>query len=146
MSFSVSGSGITVGDITIPTYSKGHIVSTGQGGQDATLYAIDYSGNLYVAFRNGTSWGSGTMYLPIVYQEVTKTLSWSAGVHGQNFGTYTKTGYKLFGVMPIALARASTTVFAFNHNPDNGNVYMTTNSTYDESNATEKLLLMWRKG
>lgn len=145
MSFSVSGAGITVGDITIPTYAKGHIVSTGQGGQDAALYAIDYNGNLYTAFRNGTSWGNGTMYSPIVYQEVTNTLSWQAGIHGQNFGTYTKQGYKLCGVMPVALSRSSTTLFAFNHNPNNGNVYMTTNSTYNESNVEEKLLLMWRK-
>ncbi len=59
MSFSVTASqGLTIGSVTIPVYSKGFIVATGQSGNDATLYAVDPDGNFYSAYRNGTTWGS----------------------------------------------------------------------------------------
>lgn len=45
---------VNVGEITIPRYSRGVIVSSASS--DATLYAIDASGNLYVSYRNSGIW------------------------------------------------------------------------------------------
>lgn len=80
----------------------------------------------------------------IVDELVTKTMSWSAGISGQNFGTYTKSGYTLLGVLPVSLARASTTVFTF-QTTTAGLVYMSTYSGYAESNASLTLRLIWKK-
>lgn len=80
----------------------------------------------------------------IVDQLVTETKSWSQGISGQDFGTYTKSGYTLWGVLPVSLARASTTVFTF-QTTTAGLVYMSTSSGYSESNASLTLRLIWKK-
>ena len=49
-----TGSIVPVGNIEIPTYSKGIFVSN--GGNDGALFAIDVSNKLYIGFRNGTNW------------------------------------------------------------------------------------------
>lgn len=59
MSFSVTNpAGINIAGITLPQYAKGYIVSSGQGENDATMYAIDSRGNFYYGFRNGGTWQS----------------------------------------------------------------------------------------
>lgn len=75
---------------------------------------------------------------------VTKTCSWLTGIHGQDFGTYTKSGYTLIGVLPVVLSRSSTTVFTFQTTLA-GLVYMTTDSSYDETDASVSLRLLWQK-
>lgn len=80
----------------------------------------------------------------ILVETVTKTCNWSTGTNGQIFGTYTKAGYTLITVSPVAFARASTTSFSFVVN-SNGGVYMTTTSGYAESDATITLRLIWLK-
>lgn len=49
-----TGSIVPVGNIEIPTYSKGIFVSN--GGNDGALFAIDVSNKLYIGFRNGATW------------------------------------------------------------------------------------------
>ena len=80
----------------------------------------------------------------IVVETVTKTCNWSTGTNGQTFGTYTKAGYTLIAVSPVAFARASTTSFSFVVNA-NGSIYMTTTSGYAETGASITLRLIWMK-
>lgn len=48
------GSIVPLGNIEIPTYSKGMFISN--GGNDGVLFAIDVSNKLYIGFRNGANW------------------------------------------------------------------------------------------
>ena len=80
----------------------------------------------------------------IIDELVTETKSWEQGVAGQTFGTYTKSGYTLIGVLPVSLARASTTLFSFQGRTD-GLVYMTTSSNYAETDASLAVRLLWKK-
>lgn len=80
----------------------------------------------------------------IVVETVTKVLSWNNGTHGQTFGTYTKSGYTLIAVSPVAFARSSTTSFSFVTTAA-GQVYMSTTSTYNETDASITLRLIWLK-
>ena len=49
-----AGSIVPVGNIEIPTFSKGIFISN--GGNDGSLFAVDVSNKLYIGFRNGTTW------------------------------------------------------------------------------------------
>lgn len=54
LSFGIS---FEIGSVMIPQYSKGMLMTYNSG--DAALIAIDPRGNLYTAFRNGTTWQYG---------------------------------------------------------------------------------------
>lgn len=54
LSFGIS---VEIGSVTIPQYSKGMLMT--YNSSDAALIAIDFRGNLYTAFRNGTTWHYG---------------------------------------------------------------------------------------
>lgn len=54
LSFGIS---VEIGSVTIPQYSKGMLMT--YNSSDAALIAIDSRGNLYTAFRNGTTWQYG---------------------------------------------------------------------------------------
>ena len=71
-------------------------------------------------------------------------LSWNSGIQGQTVGTAVKNGYTPVALIPTGLQRASTTLFSFQIS-SNGTVYMTTNSTYSESNASETIGILWMK-
>ena len=65
---------VNVGGIAFPQYSKGVLVATGT---DATIYAIASDGNLYTAFRNGSTWLNGRC---ISYEVKTKILQPASAV------------------------------------------------------------------
>lgn len=71
-------------------------------------------------------------------------LSWNSGIQGQTIGTTVKNGYTAVALIPTGLQRASTTLFSFQIS-SNGAIYMTTNSTYSESNASETIGILWMK-
>lgn len=48
-----AGSQVPCGSLYIPTYSKGVYVDSGS---DAIIIGVDSSTNIYVGFRNGTTW------------------------------------------------------------------------------------------
>ena len=103
------------------------------------------SGALVVPFCNRGTLKREYRNTNIAYDKKTFSgLSWKSGIQGQTIGKVEKTGYVPVSLLPIALQRAATTLFSFQISAD-GSVYMTTNSTYDESNATETVGVLWIK-
>lgn len=74
--FTVNASnGLNFGGVTVPAWSKGIIISTSSGTtNDCTMCAIDNSGNVYVAYRNGATWVSGS--------KIPKNLAYYVGIRG----------------------------------------------------------------
>ena len=105
MSFSVTASqGLIIGSVIIPTYSKGFIVSTGQGGNDATLYAIDSQGNVYIAFRNGTNWQSARK---LVAEGSATAIKYTAPLNGGTQIQVARTGSRVYRVSMFRNANTS---------------------------------------
>ena len=103
------------------------------------------SGAFVVSFYNQGTLKREYRNTKFVFESKTFSgLSWNSGVQGQSIGTASKSGYTAVALVPIALQRASTTLFSFQIS-SNGTVYMTTNSTYSESNASETIGLLWAK-
>ena len=86
-------SAITVGDVTIPTYSKGYFTSNGN---DAVMQVVDSSYNSYTAFRNGTSWGV-RKFQETRYVDKTQSVTFSAGTIGTRAQQYTWTNTTIGG-------------------------------------------------
>lgn len=49
---------VPCGSITFPSYTTGLIIEQREGWTDAVIIAIDPARNLYIGYRNGTTWQS----------------------------------------------------------------------------------------
>lgn len=103
MSFSVD-TDIAFGSYTLQTYSKGFIISTGVGGNDAILYASSSSGDVFSAFRNGTSWGS---FRKLVSEGSATAIKYSAPINGGVQIQVARTGSRVYRVSMFRNASTS---------------------------------------
>lgn len=103
MSFTAS-TNIAFGSYTLPTYSKGVIVSSGVGGNDAILYASSSDGNVFSAFRNGTSWGS---FRKLVTEGNATAIKYTAPLNGGTQIQVARTGSRVYRVSMFRNANTS---------------------------------------
>ena len=66
---------VTLGDITIPIYSKGMLMT--YNSPDAAVIAVDMHGILYTVFRNGVKWQNGKEWKNIKSSFPTLLSGWT---------------------------------------------------------------------